>query len=96
MTEKSPLDSIWIDGVPFNFSKIKIGSQVAFYQSDQFDNYLAGFVTGILQNNRLHIRVFDPNGASIRKRVNRFDQDEKDSLKYRWLPLSVAHALEEL
>jgi len=84
--------TVVIDGLEFNCDVIRKGDRVAFFATESRSRYLVALVTDTLPKSRVHLRVFDPNSSGIRKRV---DMADSDKLKYKWLPLWVAHDLED-
>ncbi len=81
-----------IDGVVYVHHSIRQGHDVAFYLSEHIDAWFTAKVTSVLTSTRVHLAVFEPNGFTIRKKV---DIATDDRFKYRWLPLTVAHELED-
>ena len=80
------------DGAEYEFPAIRKGDRVAFYLSEHTEEWFVGLVTSVLSSTRVHISVFEPNGFTVRKKV---DIATSDRLRYRWLPLDTAHDLEE-
>lgn len=66
------------------------GDIIAFYLSDDPENFFAGVITKALPSGRAHIRVFEPNGASVRRQVERVDGHAR---KYRWAFIEHAQEL---
>lgn len=82
------------DGKKFQLNKPRIGDKVAFYSNNSDRKfYRFGFITAVLEKGRVHLRLFDGNGTSIRKRV---DMADGNRFQNRYLPLNIAHTLEDI
>ena len=77
----------------FSFTSPRKGDTVAFYMSEEIDNYYAATVSLTLRSDKVHLLVYEPNGATIRKRVSPVTTS---SFKNRWLPIKLARSIEDL
>lgn len=86
-------DWVSFEGTDYQCRPPRKGHLVAFYlNEDSLEDWFPALITKVNTPTRVHLSVFEPNGHTIRKSVDRATDDR---IKYRWLPLDVAHQIEE-